>query len=151
MKLSKREKETENLLKQGLTQRQIAYKLKITRRTVREYIKRINQKVGDKGIEKINKYLRKIHLYKSVLNDIEFIEENLNKNKIKGIQIIVHDDITDQETINYLRKYNSKDYKKTKIKFKLDYSKKYLQNNLSGFKESMDLAPSICKCCGRSL
>ena len=55
MKLSKREKETENLLKQGLTQRQIAYKLKITRRTVREYIKRINQKVGDKGIEKINK------------------------------------------------------------------------------------------------
>ena len=79
---------------------------------------------------KINKYLRKIHLYKSVLNDIEFIEENLNKNKIKGIQIIIHDDITDQETINYLRKYNSKDYKKTKIKFKLDYSKKYLQNNL---------------------
>ena len=59
MKLSKREEETENLLKQGLTQRQIAYKLKITRRTVREYIKRINQKknqkVGDKGIEKINK------------------------------------------------------------------------------------------------
>ena len=44
MKLSKREEETENLLKQGLTQRQIAYKLKITRRTVREYIKRINQK-----------------------------------------------------------------------------------------------------------
>ena len=28
---------------------------------------------------------------------------------------------------------------------------KYLQNNLSGFKESMDLAPSICKCCGKSL
>ncbi len=59
MKLSKREEETGNLLKQGLTQRQIAYKLKITRRTVREYIKRINQKkiqkVGDKGIEKINK------------------------------------------------------------------------------------------------
>ena len=56
MKLSKREEEIENLLKQGLTQRQIAYKLKITRRTVREYIKRINQKknqkVGDKGIEK---------------------------------------------------------------------------------------------------
>ena len=56
MKLSKREEETENLLKQGLTQRQISYKLKITRRTVREYIKRINQKkiqkVGDKGIEK---------------------------------------------------------------------------------------------------
>ena len=56
MKLSKREEETGNLLKQGLTQRQIAYKLKITRRTVREYIKRINQKkiqkVGDKGIEK---------------------------------------------------------------------------------------------------
>ena len=59
MKLSKREEETGNLLKQGLTQRQIAYKLKITRRTVREYIKRINQKkiqkVGDKGIEKMNK------------------------------------------------------------------------------------------------
>ena len=56
MKLSKREEETENLLKQGLTQRQISYKLKITRRTVREYIKRINQKkiqkVCDKGIEK---------------------------------------------------------------------------------------------------
>ena len=59
MKLSKREEETQNLLKLGLTQRQIAYKLKITRRTVREYIKRINQKkiqkVGDKGIEKMNK------------------------------------------------------------------------------------------------
>ena len=59
MKLSKREEETENLLKQGLTQRQISYKLKITRRTVREYIKRINQKkiqkVGDKNLEKNNK------------------------------------------------------------------------------------------------
>ena len=59
MKLSKREEETMHLLKLGLTQRQIAYKLNITRRTVREYIKRINQKkiqkVGDKGIEKINK------------------------------------------------------------------------------------------------
>ena len=59
MKLSKREEETENLLKQGLTQRQISYKLKITRRTVREYIKRINQKkiqkVGDKSLEKNNK------------------------------------------------------------------------------------------------
>ena len=54
MKLSKREEETRNLLKLGLTQRQIAYKLNITRRTVREYIKRINQKVGDKGIEKNN-------------------------------------------------------------------------------------------------
>ena len=56
MKLSRREEETMNLLKLGLTQRQIAYKLNITRRTVREYIKRINQKknqkVGDKGIEK---------------------------------------------------------------------------------------------------
>ena len=59
MKLSKREKETMHLLKLGLTQRQIAYKLNITRRTVREYIKRINQKkiqkVGDKNLEKNNK------------------------------------------------------------------------------------------------
>ena len=59
MKLSKREEETMYLLKLGLTQRQIAYKLNITRRTVREYIKRINQKkiqkVGDKDLEKNNK------------------------------------------------------------------------------------------------
>ena len=59
MKLSKREKETMHLLKLGLTQRQIAYKLNIMRRTVREYIKRINQKkiqkVGDKDLEKNNK------------------------------------------------------------------------------------------------
>ena len=58
MKLSKREEEIKELLLLGLTQRQIAYKLNITRRTVREYIKRINQKkiqkVGDKGIEKNN-------------------------------------------------------------------------------------------------
>lgn len=59
MKLSKRERETMHLLKLGLTQRQIAYKLNITRRTVREYIKRIKrkkiQKVGDKDLEKNNK------------------------------------------------------------------------------------------------
>jgi sortase B len=78
----------------------------------------------------INKYLKKIHLYKCNLNDIEFIEENLKNSKIKGIQIIIHDDIADNEIINYLSKYNKKDSKKTKIKFKLNYSKKYINNNI---------------------
>ena len=55
MRLSSREKEVFKLLEEGLTQRQIAYKLNITRRTIREYIKRINKKVGDKSIEKIKK------------------------------------------------------------------------------------------------
>ena len=55
LKLSIREQEVTNLLNMGFTQRQIAYKLSVTRRTIREYIKRINKKVGDKSIEKVNK------------------------------------------------------------------------------------------------
>ena len=51
-KFSQREEEVFILLNMGFTQRQISYKLKITRRTIREYIKRINKKVGDKTIDK---------------------------------------------------------------------------------------------------
>ena len=91
---------------------------------------------------KINKYLRTVHLEKTNIDDIEKIIAILKKNKIGNIKILVHDNITDETTINSLKKLN-KNSKKHKISFKLVYSEDYLKNNV--INQSI---VSILKICG---
>ncbi|MBE6140624.1 MAG: class B sortase [Firmicutes bacterium] len=92
---------------------------------------------------KINKYLKTIHVNKTSKDDLENIIDILRKNNKKNIKIIIHENITDLNTIEYLRNYNKKYAKKYKINYKLDYSNSYLKDNL--LKQTNT---SILKVCG---
>ena len=78
---------------------------------------------------KINKYLRTIHLSSVNMKDLEFIVKVLKENKVSKINIMIHDNITNPDIINYLRKENKK-AKKHKIYFKLVYSDEFLEKNI---------------------
>lgn len=77
----------------------------------------------------INKYLKKININKAIISDLDLIIKNLKKNNLQNVTIIIHEDITDNEAINYLKKYNDKYSQKDKIRFKLNYSQEYLEKN----------------------
>lgn len=91
----------------------------------------------------INKYLKVINVTTVNKNDLEFIIKTLKLNNKRNIKILIHENITDESTINYLKNYNKKYSKKNKIYFKLKYSKEYLNNNF--FKQTNY---SILKTCG---
>jgi sortase B len=78
----------------------------------------------------INKYLKTINVNKVNKNDLEYMVSVLRKNNKKNVKIVIYDNITDLDTINYLRDYNKKKSKKYKIYFRLDYSKDYLNQNI---------------------
>lgn len=78
---------------------------------------------------KINKYLRTIHLNGINMKDLEFIVKTLKDNKVTKINIMIHDNITNPDIIDYLRKENKK-AKKHKIYFKLVYSDEFLEKNI---------------------
>ena len=92
---------------------------------------------------KINKYLKTIHVSQVSKSDLEFIVESLRIKNKKNVRIIIHDNISDFNTIDYLKNFNKKYSKKYKINFKLDYSDSYLSENL--IKETNN---SILKLCG---
>lgn len=77
----------------------------------------------------INKYLRTIHLEKGYVPDIERICDMLSHNRRKNINIEIHDDINDIDTVDKLKKINKKYKSKYKIKLSLIYSKDYLEKN----------------------
>lgn len=79
---------------------------------------------------KINRYLRTININKPSLKDIEFIIEILKNYGKKNIKIIIHDNITDQNKIDYLREFNKKKSHKLKIYLTLRYSNKYISDNI---------------------
>lgn len=79
---------------------------------------------------KINKYLKTIDVTKVNKNDLEFIIKILRENNKKNIKICIHDNIEDEETINYLKDFNKKKAKRYKIHYKLIYSKEFLKENL---------------------
>lgn len=78
----------------------------------------------------INKYLKVIYINKINKNDIENILEILYKHKLKHIKIYIEQNINDIELIEYLKKINKKNSKINGIQFKIDYSEKYLEDNL---------------------
>lgn len=96
-----------------------------------------------KAFCKINKYLKTINVTNINKNDLEFIVETLKKNNKKNIKIVIHENIEDEETINYLKKFNKRQSKRYKINFKLTYSNEYLKENI--VKQTNN---SILKLCG---
>ena len=79
---------------------------------------------------KINKYLKIINVSLVNKNDLEYIVDVLRKNNKKNIKIIIHDNISDEEVIEYLKNFNKKKSQRYKIYFKLNYSEDYLEKNL---------------------
>ena len=96
-----------------------------------------------KAFCKINKYLKTINVTNINKNDLEFIVETLKKNNKKNVKIVIHENIEDEETINYLKKFNKRQSKRYKINFKLTYSNEYLKENI--VKQTNN---SILKLCG---
>ena len=92
---------------------------------------------------KINKYLKTINVNYVNKNDLEYIINTLRKNNKKNIKIVIHDNISNEETIEYLREFNKRKSKRYKIYFRLDYSDDYLKDNL--LKQTNN---SILKTCG---
>ena len=91
----------------------------------------------------INKYLKTINVDYVNKNDLEYIVSILRKNNKKNVKIIIHDNIDNEETINYLREFNKRKSKRYKIYFRLQYSNKYLKDNI--LKQTNN---SILKTCG---
>lgn len=79
---------------------------------------------------KINKYLKTINVNAINKNDLEFLITTLKKNSKRNIKIVIHENINNAETIEYLRKFNKKKSKKYKIIFRLAYSNDYLKDNI---------------------
>ncbi len=77
----------------------------------------------------INHYLRIIHINSMNKNDVENMLEKLNEHQLKNIKIYINENINDIELIEYLKKMNKKNVR-NKIKFIIDYSDEYLQDNL---------------------
>lgn len=77
----------------------------------------------------INNYLKTIHLDVFNKNDLEHIIDVITLNRMKNINILIHANIKDYKTIEYLKKLNKKIHK-NKIKIELVYDKEYLKNNL---------------------
>lgn len=79
---------------------------------------------------KINKYLKTINVNSVNKNDLEFLINALKKNNKKNVKIVIHENIDNEEVIDYLRKFNKKKSKKYKIVFRLSYSNDYLRDNI---------------------
>ena len=79
---------------------------------------------------KINKYLKTIDVNTVNKNDLEFLIATLKKTSKKNIKIVIHENINDAQTIEYLRKFNKRKSKKLKIVFRLAYSNEYLRDNI---------------------
>lgn len=91
----------------------------------------------------INKYLKTINVNSVNKSDLEYIVKILRKNNKKNIKINIHENISDDDTINYLREFNKKKSKRYKIYFRLVYSNEYLKDNL--LKQTNN---NILKTCG---
>lgn len=78
----------------------------------------------------INKYLKVINVSSVNKDNLEYIISTLRKRNKKNIKIVIHDNIEDEDTINYLKNFNKKKSKRYKIYFRLEYSNEYLKDNL---------------------
>lgn len=78
---------------------------------------------------RINHYLKVIEFQTFHRENLEFVLEQLQKNRFKHIYIELYEDITDPKDILYLKELN-KQYKKRDIQIELFYSDEYLSNNL---------------------
>ncbi len=79
---------------------------------------------------KINKYLKTINVNTVNKNDLEFLIATLKHNQKRNIKIVINENITNEEVLEYLKKFNKRKSKKLKIVFRLAYSNDYLRDNI---------------------
>ncbi len=78
----------------------------------------------------INKYLKIIHINKTIKSDLEAIINKLHEHNYTNIKIIIHENINDIEIIEYIKKINAITKKKNNIRISISYSDKYIKKNL---------------------
>lgn len=91
---------------------------------------------------KINKYLKVIHVNKLITHELENLINILIKYNRHNLKIVIHENITDEKTANYLRSKNKTYKKKYKIYLSLEYSQEYLDKNI--FKQALINTLKIC-------
>ncbi len=91
---------------------------------------------------KINKYLKVIHVNKLINKELERLIESLNKYNKTNIKVVIHENINDEKTINYLKEKNKKYKKNYKIYLTLEHSTDYLDKNL--FRQTIANTLKIC-------
>ena len=79
---------------------------------------------------KINKYLKTIHVNKFIPSELEKLINYLVTYNRNNLNIVIHENINDEKTINYLKELNKKMKKKYHIYLSLEYSKEYLDKNI---------------------
>src|SRR5574344_1210458 len=77
---------------------------------------------------KINRYLKTLHFNACNLKDIDNIVKILNNCRIKNVKFIIHDNITNKDTIEELKK-KKKEMAKCKIYLELKYMEEYVNKN----------------------
>jgi len=91
---------------------------------------------------KINKYLKVVHVNKLINQELEKIITILNRYNKTNIKVVIHENINDEKTINYLKEKNKKYKKNYKIYLSLEYSKEYLDKNI--FSQTIVNTLKIC-------
>lgn len=91
---------------------------------------------------KINKYLKTIHINKLINTELENIIKTLISCGRRNIKIVIHENINDEKTINYLREINKIYKKKYTLSLSLEYSKEYLDKNI--FRQTINNMLKVC-------
>ena len=91
---------------------------------------------------KINKYLKVIHVNRLINNELENLVNILIKHNRSNLKIVIHENITDEKTAEYLKNKNKTYKKKYKIYLSLEYSKEYLDKNI--FKQAITNTLKVC-------
>ena len=91
---------------------------------------------------KINKYLKVIHVNSLINHELENLVNILIKHNRHNLKIVIHENITEEKTAEYLRNKNKTYKKKYKIILSLEYTKEYLDKNI--FKQAITNTLKIC-------
>ncbi len=84
---------------------------------------------------KINKYLRIVHLNKLNNEELNNILNILIETNRKNIKVIIHENVDNAKTAEYLKNINKKYKRKYQIMLSLEYSQDYLDDNI--FKQTI--------------
>lgn len=79
---------------------------------------------------KINKYLKIVHINTLIPKELEKLIKILTKYAKNNIKVIIHENINDEKTVNYLRDLNKNYKRKYHIYLSLEYTKEYLDKNI---------------------
>ncbi len=90
---------------------------------------------------KINKYLKIVHINTLNIKELEHLLKLFIKYE-RHLKIVIHDNINDEKTINYLKTLNKKYKRKYHLYLTLEYSKEYLNQNI--FKQTIINTLKVC-------